>query len=366
MEKAKERFFLVIPSTFKFEYARREKQDYMRQPFEVAAKRFKAWILYPGKSLAYKENPHYKRLPIVHRTGLGYIRFLLRNRDAIFFANSRIWQSFILPYICPRHLYMSHTSLLPHVWWKRQVFKFFAKRFKAIKVSNPFEKEELIKIGVPAKRITYIPLSIDYTYFSKKVPAKTRALMRKQYDIKKEDTVLLFLANVRLCKNPYTVIRALKLLKDRGKNVKMLVVGRDLLEEEKSPSIAHYAKENGVFDRVILAGPQQPENLLNFISMADIGVNSSKHEGQCLVAYELASAGLPLCLSRIGSFTSVFTDSVLFFDTDDDEMLAKNITTYMDHPSLVKRHVAKNRALVKRHCDYKVVSKQLDELFSTL
>ena len=102
------------------------------------------------------------------------------------------------------------------------------------------------------------------------------------------------------------------------------------------------------------------------MSLAEIGIIPSYHEGQCLVAYEFAAAGLPLCVSNIGSFTSVFGNSALFSKPNDYKTLASNILKYLNDKDLVKKHTSTNKKIVKERCDYDTIKARLKELLVSL
>jgi len=258
---------------------------------------------------------------------------------------------------------MSHQSQNPPIWWQKLLFRFFIKRFDAIKVSNPYEKEQLIKLGVNPNKIHYIPITIDHKFFSKKPTQTQLDKLRKKYKIKKTDKLILFVATARSQKKVYTMLKAINLLLKKQKNIKFVFIGKDSLFEEKLPSIKDFSTKIGIKNNVILTGRISNEELRDFMHLADVGITNSSREGQCISVYEKAAANLPLCLSNIGSFTSVFTKSALFNHPDDYKTLAKNIDKYLNNKELVKKHTKINYQLVKERCDYNKIKKQLKTLF---
>ena len=57
-------------------------------------------------------------------------------------------------------------------------------------------------------------------------------------------------------------------------------------------------------------------------------VNTSDPETMGLAVYEGGAAGLPLCLSDIGSFRTVFKDMALYSPPREKEKLAENFLKY--------------------------------------
>jgi glycosyltransferase involved in cell wall biosynthesis len=293
---------------------------------------------------------------------LDYFRFIRKEKDSIVFGNDRTIVGLTACFFGRYRLLMSHQSQNPPVWWQKAIFKFFAKRFDAIKVANPYEKEELIKLGVDPKRIFYIPIPIDYPFFGKEVPVEEKAQLREKYGIKDDDFVIVIPSSFRSQKHPEIALKALKKLKEKHKDIKMVFIGKDKLEKEGLKNIPEQAKELGISEYMITTGFVSEEELRALMQMGDIGVQCSTREGQCLTVYDMASAGLPFCLSNIGSFNSVFSDSAFFHQPFDPDILAKNIEYYMKNPDIAKKHAETNRRIVKERCDYDVLKGKLKSL----
>jgi len=363
-------FIEVVPIDYSGTLGILKKEDYLATPANVASDigydpiiistaQLTTGIFLPKSGRVTNPDVEIKRI-----TGwIPYIRFLYKNKDAVIFANDRVAKSLLCCYFGKYNIFMSHQSRLPPKWWQRQVFKFFVKKFDAIKVSNPSEKEELIGLGVDPEKIHYIPLTIEHEFYSKKSSSKSRLEARKKYGIKDDDKVLLFLANVRRFKRVDTVLKSLSILIRHDKKIKLIIVGNDFLKSEGHKSIKEMSEELDITDNVILAGWLSPKDTRAVMNISDMCVNSSIHEGQCLVVYEAAVADLPLCVSNIGSFTSVFTKSALFHDPEDAEKLAKNIAYYIKNPRVAKKHAEINKKIVIGRCDYRTVESQLAKLF---
>ncbi len=385
MPPKKTRFIEIVPIDFKGSLGINPKEDYFLIPAQVAiALGYESTIISTntlslGKGNKISTGKCVGNEPITvvgsgQRTErvtlisldrwIPYLRFLFKNNDAIIFANDRVAKSFMACFFGKYTIFMSHQSRLPPIWWQRLVFSFFIKRFDAIKVSNPFEKDELVKMGVKPERVHYIPLSIDHEFFEERPSVKMRMDAKKSLGIKKTDKVALFLAGIRHFKRVETVLKSVRLLMQQGRPIKLIVAGKDFLAMEGEKTVAEWIKELGIEGQVITTGNVSPEQVRTLMNISDVCINSSIHEGQCLVVYEAAAAGLPLCVSSIGSFTSVFTDSALFHEPENPETLAKNILYYLEHPALAKKHVAINKKIVKERCDYAVVKRKLAGLFS--
>lgn len=367
------KFIEIVPG-YNFSHNLLPKEDYMALPVNSVVDDFESVeyiLLNPqdkfnpnrNQSTISKIRSHLdKRIKIVVLKGFwNYMRYLIINRKAVIFANDRIFSSFLAGIICKKTVFMSHQSALPNGFFKKVIFRFFVKRFKKIKVSNPYEKEKLISIGVNNDKIVYIPLSIDYDFFIKRNIA-----VRKKYNIKENEKIIMYVGNIRKFKNPYNLLKAFKEVIRENKLAHLVVIGPDYLEDEGGPNLKDFSNQLGILDKVDLLGFLSPRETAELMNTAEIGIIPSYHEGQCIVAYEFAAAGIPLCLSSIGSFTSVFKESALFCNPDDYKTLAANILKYIDDKKLVEKHTTVNRKIVKERCDYDIVKARLRELFVSL
>ena len=346
-----------------------KKEDYMAiSSNAMAEKGYLCEYVIPFRKLSKKDKLELKKnlrkdvSILTFGNWISYFSYLLKNKDAIFFANDRILESFIVGLIAKNSFFMSHQSNLPKSGLKRSIFLFFANRFSMLKVSNPFEKKELVRFGVPENKIKYIPLAIDSDFFSKRISKSKKSKLLFKYAIVEDEFIILFLATIRKFKNPYTVIDAIKILKEKGLKFRLLIVGKDKLADEGGPTLKEYAEEKKVSDKIIFTGNLHPEQIVEIFNISDLSVNSSFHEGQCLTVYESAAAGIPLCLPTIGSFTSVFSDSALFHNPSDYKKLAENIIKYAQDRYLVIKHSEINKNILKK-IKYEQIKKMLVDFF---
>jgi len=369
--KQNNKFIEIVPH-YAQAYTRLYSEDYMAHPVNSIINDFgkiEYTIFDPRRKInrlsiaRMKEHLDNKVRVVLIRGYLEYLLYLLKNRNkAVSFANDRILSSFIVGLICKKTVFMSHQCLLPEGFIKRKIFGFFVRRFKKIKVSTPFEKNELMRIGVKGEKIKYIPLAIDNHFFSQKRKDMTK--FKEKHKIKKDDKLILYLGNIRKFKNPYNLLKALKYANRNYNKIKLIIIGSDKLKLEKGLTVDEFAKRLGISENIINLGALEPKKIPSLIQISKAGIIPSYHEGQCLVAYEFASAGIPLCLSNIGSFTSVFKDSALFSNPDDYKTLATNILKYLNDKELAKKHTSINRKIVRERCDYNKIKKQLQTLFT--
>jgi glycosyltransferase involved in cell wall biosynthesis len=307
-----------------------------------------------------------QNVKIVHkRTMLSYLKYLSKNKDSTIFANDRTLKMFLASFFGKRTIFMSHQAHIPKEWWKKLAMKIFIPRFDAIKVANPYEKEGLLDLGVAAEKIHIIPIPIDYEFFNKKTSHQKKIDTRKKYEIDEGEKVIFFTGDIRDFKMPEIAIKAAAVMKQKGIKFKLLMVGKDVLPEQGLPSCKELAQKEGVSDLVVMTGKLSPTELRDIMHISSAFISTSWHEGQCISAYEAAAAGIPLCLSRIGSFTSVFDGSALFHSIADHESLARNLIFVLSdrNKALIKKYTQRNQLFVKEKCNYEKIKEKMILLF---
>ena len=94
-------------------------------------------------------------------------------------------------------------------------------------------------------------------------------------------------------------------------------------------------------------------------------VHGADNEYQGLVSYEAAAAGVPLCLSNIGTHTSVFGGYALYHEVTDHETLARNLLRCHKDKELVKKNTSFLKKKMKEW-DYSVIKKKLGDAYEEL
>jgi len=252
-----------------------------------------------------------------------------------------------------------------------KVSLFFMNRFDKIIALTPYERDVYLKKGISKDKVVWLPFSVDYDYFSKKV-VFSEMNFRKKYGIRAEDFIILSVANMRQFKNVDIIIKAFSIFHEKVKNSKLVIVGGDFLsskihrEQRKGPSsMKEIVDKLGLRGEVILTGDVDVSEVRKFLNISDVFVNSSEPEAQGIAVYEAAAAGLPLCLSNIGSFTSVFKELALYNKPRDSEGLVQNYLTYYNDKKLREKNGRFLRMFVK-DWDYNVNKKKMEKLFDGL
>ena len=296
---------------------------------------------------------------------LSYVR---KHKGAVVQSNLRSFQasSFVgLPFFgsAGKRVMRSYTyvmgSSLPIAIFTALIFR----RFNRVLAVTPYEADIYRKWRVPEKKIRLIPLSIDYEKFSKRVPFGS---VKQDFGIAENDKVVIAVANVRKHKRYDVLLKAIPFVKKEIPDVKVVIVGEDMLQKGQNlPSVKQMAQDLGVSGSVVLTGYQSPDVLQKLYSLSDVFAHTAENEYQGLVTYESAAAGKPLCLSNIGTHTSVFGKNALYHEVKDYKKLAENIVASIKN----RANRQENSEFLRNHMkdwDYPVIKKQLSDMYDEL
>lgn len=228
---------------------------------------------------------------------------------------------------------------------------------------TPYEIDIYRKAGVKEERIRHVPLSIDYGFFSAK-PNNVKSVAEK-FGYADSEFVVISIAQIRRHKRFDDVMRALKIIREKIPSAKFLAVGEDWLPRQNLPGIVATAAEIGVKDSVIWTGFQDMPTVRALLHGSTAFVHGADNEYQGLVSYEAAAAGVPLCLSSIGTHTSVFGDYALYHEVTDHVALAKNLLRCHEDKQLAKRNASFLKEKMK-DWDYGVIRKKMSNAYDEM
>jgi len=127
-------------------------------------------------------------------------------------------------------------------------------------------KRQLVKQGLPSKKIIVIPNGVHPTTLKTN---KTKRNIRKEYKIPEEDLLILYTGNLGVAQELDTVLSAAKELENI--EVTFLFIGEGVAKE----TLERKAKQLNLTNTIFL-NPMPKESLSDFYSSADLGLVSLK------------------------------------------------------------------------------------------
>ncbi|MCD6088372.1 glycosyltransferase family 4 protein [Candidatus Bathyarchaeota archaeon] len=177
-------------------------------------------------------------------------------------------------------------------WWMTYEAK------QVIVCSNSVKWELESHFNLPHDKITVIPNGVEISNFNLNI---NREEVKRRYGIKPNERIVLFIGRLVPQKGVDTLIKAVPLIIQRHRDIKILIAGdgwsRTYLEE--------LAKSMGLGDHVRFLGFISDWELADLMVAADVLVIPSVYEPFGIVALEGMAAGTPVVATNIGGLSEI-------------------------------------------------------------
>lgn len=222
-----------------------------------------------------------------------------------FFLAKRIAGELNIPIIHTYHtVYEDYTHYFsPQKAWGKSLVQMMTRKLseQVDAMIAPSGKIERILEGYGIScPVSVVPSGIDTKKYSSRIGDGSREMLRAQYGIGNDETVLVYVGRMAKEKN---IEELLWYQKSVQENIKLVLVGdgpyRSALEEK--------AKEYGVTDSVIFTGMVSPDEVAGYYQIGDLFVSASTSETQGMTYDEALAGGVPLlcrkddCLKEVVS-----------------------------------------------------------------
>ena len=138
---------------------------------------------------------------------------------------------------------------------------------------------------------------------------------------------LLQVASINRVKDQATLLRAVRLVLNRGVAVEIDCVGEDTL----NGSMQRMATDLGLGATVKFHGFKPSDEVVPFYRQAHLNVQSSLHESMGATVLEAAAAGVPTVGTAVGLVAEMAPEAALAVPVRDAEALAKGILTLLSN-----------------------------------
>ncbi len=206
-----------------------------------------------------------------------------------------------------------------------------------VAVSN-FTRNELIRLGVPQEKIVVIHNGVDPDQFK---PGPKSQKLISQYGLSNA-RVILTVSRLIPRKDHLTVLRALKILKERFANIRYLIVG----DGPMRPKLEQAAKAMGLSEDVIFTGDVSCEELKEYYNLCDVFVmtptsypSRGDYEGFGLVYLEAGACEKPVVGTRTGGVPDAISHGETGFlcEPENPEEVASSIATLLENETLCQK-----------------------------
>lgn len=188
-------------------------------------------------------------------------------------------------------------------------------------------KKDFTKTGV----IYHVDgVGVELNQFKPKTNEEVVAL-REKYGYSNDDFLMIYPADFCYRKNQIMLMKAMKIICDKYRNVKLLLPG--LLDE--SEECREYCKLNGLENNVEFLGYRR--DIYDFAGMCDLSLSSSRQEGLPINLIEALALGNPIVATDVRGNNDIVQDGYngYLVKLNDFEAMADRICTLIEKPELL-------------------------------
>jgi len=209
------------------------------------------------------------------------------------------------------------------------------KRADRVIVINEKLKDYAIKMGAHPERTSVVRAGVDLDRFNSKVKGRK---IRKEYGIKKDDTILFFMGWLYDFSGVKEVTRTLMKIKDKHPDFKLLVVG----EGDLYPELLQIREKHNLQDHLILTGRKPYGRIPEFIGASDICLlpahnNKVMQDIVPIKMYEYMASGKPVISTKLPGIIKEFGyDNGVEYVDDAGEVIDKAIILSENKKKLIE------------------------------
>ena len=194
---------------------------------------------------------------------------------------------------------------------------------RLISVSESVERTVRHFVGA-SDNFTVIPNGVDPDEFT--LPDQT---------VQRDPHQILFVGAIRPVKGLDVLLRAMRILRDRGRNERLVVVGEAFYRsyQQEELRLKALVRDLGLDDCVRFVGKQLPPELGATMGRSGVLVMPSRIEALGMVAVEALACGTPVVATRCGGPEGIITNDGLgvLVPPDDPAALAGGIEHVLTH-----------------------------------
>lgn len=238
------------------------------------------------------------------------------------------------------------------------VERLLAKLTDCLFTMNKEDYEACPKYGIKCKELYNVDgVGVDLSVYYK-ASAEEKSRLRDEYHYDKNDFILIYPAEFTDRKNQRLLLQTMSLLKEKHQNVKLLLLGRGVMEDDYK----QLAKDLNVEDYVHFLGYRNDVNQL--LKISDVLFASSKNEGLPINMMEAMASGLPVVATNTRGQNDLIQDgdNGFLFELGQPEVACDRICRLIEDLDLYNRMSLRAMESSKKY-DIKVVAPQYDKIF---
>ncbi len=203
-------------------------------------------------------------------------------------------------------------------------------------------------------------VGVDLTQFAP-VTKEEKAALREEYGFSQDDFIMIYPADFCERKNQMMLLKALEIILEKHKNVKLLMPGlQDYIAE-----CQQYIDEHSLGEYAIPMGYRR--DIPKLIGLSDISLSSSRQEGLPINLIEAMAMGNPIVTSDVRGNNDLVQDGVngYLVKLNDSETMAERIIQLIENPELIDEFGKAGLELVQKYSVENAV-REIEEIYKEL
>ena len=183
-------------------------------------------------------------------------------------------------------------------------------------------RESIVRLTGESDKLRVIPDAVDGDVF--KLPERDLQPVRNQ---------IIFVGAIRPVKGVDILLRAVRLLVDSGRDVRLVLIGESYFKnyQREYQRLQGMAVELNIANRVNFAGKKAVDELVREIQRSAVLVLPSRAESFGMVLVEALACGTPVVATRCGGPEDIVTEEVgILVPPEDPQALATGIGRVLD------------------------------------
>lgn len=218
-------------------------------------------------------------------------------------------------------------------------------------------KDNLTEGGISADKVKVILNGVEKV---KECTAEEKDETRKKYRITENDFVVGIMARMEPYKGHKYLIEAAEILKNKGKNIKVLIIGTGVSEKE----LKAFVEDKHLEDTVVFTG--FISDIRRMLGIMDLQANASYGtEATSLALLEGMSLGIPAVVSNYGGNPGVIThgENGYIFNLKDSVDMAKYIETLMENKEIYEYMKMRAVEIFKKKFTAEIYARNIERVY---
>lgn len=233
-----------------------------------------------------------------------------------------LWEDFYI-------YYLPMGKLIPVSMIRQGVRRLYKKFYALVNVSQKAYDYFKMPFMLPNTPSAIIPNALDGSRFLEKtVSRETREQLRKDWGVKKDDVLLMFVGRVVEEKRVVELLEICLRVLGKQDNIKMMFVGAG----GAIHSLEKRTREAGADSRIMFTGYVTWENIHSYYALGDIFITTSLSEMHSMTVLEALMSSLPIIARQDTSFSDTIIPGENGYLANSDEEMDDLILDLVNNP----------------------------------